>query len=126
MITDFESLQSALPNYIKIAGIEYYLNLIKDYAFISDNKTEINDGEFDINKGEIRLATTLKDGKTLIDLDRTITVLLHEILHGIFYHYLEDFTENEEHLVTQLAKGLYQVLKENPELTKLINKESII
>jgi len=83
MITDFESLQSALPNYIKIAGIEYYLNLIKDYAFISDNKTEINDGEFDINKGEIRLATTLKDGKTLIDLDRTITVLLHEILHGV-------------------------------------------
>ena len=120
MIFDFEQLQSISPGYIRIGGVDYDLKLIKDYAFISDNKTEINDGEFDINRSEIRLATTLKDGKTLIDLDRTKTVLLHEILHGIFYHYLEDFTENEEHLVTQLAKGLYQVLKDNPDLVRMV------
>ena len=84
------------------------------------------DGEFDVCKGQIQLATKQKDKDELIAYDRIITVLLHEILHGIFYHYLEDYTENEEHLVTQLAKGIYQVLKENPELIKLINKESII
>ena len=128
METTFEHIRHILPESVKIGGVNYNLNLYNSTSFIGgSNGNEILDGEFDVCRVQIQLATKQKDNPDeLIAYDRLITVLLHEILHGIFYHYLEDYTENEEHLVTQLAKGLYQVLKENPELIKLINKESII
>ena len=122
METTFEHIKHILPESVKIGGVEYGINLLDTTSFIGGSSgNEILDGEFDTCKGRIQLATKQKDNpEELIAYDRLITVLLHEILHGIFYHYLEDYTENEEHIVTQLAKGLYQVLKENPELTKLI------
>ena len=128
METTFEHIRHILPESVKIGGVNYNLNLYNSTSFIGgSNGNEILDGEFDVCRVQIQLATKQNDNPDeLIAYDRLITVLLHEILHGIFYHYLEDYTENEEHLVTQLAKGLYQVLKENPELIKLINKESII
>ena len=127
METTFEHIQHILPESIKIGGVNYNINLHNSTSFIGgSNGNEILDGEFDVCKGQIQLATKQKDKDELIAYDRIIIVLLHEILHGIFYHYLEDYTENEEHLVTQLAKGIYQVLKENPELTKLINRKGII
>ena len=122
METKFEHIQHILPESVKIGGVNYNINLHNSTSFIGGSSgNEILDGEFDTCKGRIQLAIKQKDNpEELIAYDRLITVLLHEILHGIFYHYLEDYTENEEHIVTQLAKGLYQVLKENPELIKLI------
>ena len=122
---NFEELKLfILPESIRIGGVDYRLNLIEDYAFLNDDKTQSNDGEFDVNRGIIKLATTLRDTKQLIDRERTYTVLLHEILHGIVYHYIGENIDNEEHIVTQFAKGLYQVLKENPRLVKLFIDET--
>lgn len=131
METLFEHIKNTLPTSIRIGGVDYKIDLHNSTSFIGGSSgNEILDGEFDTCKGRIQLATKQKDNpEELIAYDRLITVLLHEILHGIFYHYLEDYTENEEHIVTQLAKGLYQVLKENPEITKLISnnpKEAIL
>ena len=120
MFSDFELLQHQLPLAIKIGGVTYELNLINDYAFLNENKDESNDGEFNVNKGIIKVATKLRDSENLIDSSRTMTVLLHEILHGIVYHYIGDNLDDEEHIVTQMSKGLYQVVKENPELFKTI------
>lgn len=123
---NFEELKHfILPESIRIGGVDYRLNLIEDYAFLNDDKTQSNDGEFDVNRGIIKLATTLRDTKQLIDRERTYTVLLHEILHGIVYHYVGENFDNEEHIVTQFAKGLYQVLKENPRLVKLFIDDNI-
>ena len=124
MYTIFEDITNQLPKTVKIGGIDYKIKLYDTYSFLGGSTlTEVLDGEFNLDKQIISLATKQKDNNELISTERLITVLLHEILHGIFYHYLEDYTENEEHLVTQLAKGLYQVLKENPNLINLFKEE---
>ncbi len=52
-------------------------------------------------------------------------IILHECLHGIFHHWelrnLEGMTDpKEEHLVSTLAKGVIQLLHDNPKLKKFI------
>ncbi len=116
---DFDLLKHQLPDHIKIGGVNDDLDLVNDYAFLSENKDESNDGEFNVNKGTIKIATRLRDSDNLIDKSRTLTVLLHEIFHGVVYHYIGDSIEDEEHIVTQMAKGVYQILVDNPELTKM-------
>lgn len=122
MENTFEYITNIMPKTVKIGGIDYTVKLYDSHSFLGGaNFTDCLDGEFDVCKKQIRLATKQKDNnEELIDKDRLLTVFLHEIIHGIFYHYLEDYTENEEHLVTQIAKGLYQVMKENKELIELI------
>ncbi|MEG2898202.1 MAG: hypothetical protein RR841_08040, partial [Eubacterium sp.] len=41
-----------------------------------------------------------------------VLTLLHEILHGLIYHYNVE-VDDEEKLVCGLSKGLYQVLSDN-------------
>ena len=40
--------------------------------------------------------------------------LLHEILHGIFWHFNID-VKNEEELIRKLTPGLYQVISDNTD-----------
>lgn len=55
--------------------------------------------------------------KTLREKQGHAQTLVHEIIHGIIYDRGLDFrNDGEETIVDQLAKGLYQVVKDNPEL----------
>lgn len=50
-----------------------------------------------------------------------INTLVHEILHALWREYnLPD--EYEEHIVTCVANGLCQVLRDNPEVVQLLRK----
>jgi len=41
--------------------------------------------------------------------------LMHEILHGVMFHY--NLTpEDEEVIVTTMARGIFQVIKDNPKI----------
>lgn len=40
--------------------------------------------------------------------------ILHEVLHAIVHNYLYDIEEEEE-IVTQMAHGLVQVMRDNPK-----------
>lgn len=46
------------------------------------------------------------------------TVFLHEICHAIVAVYCNDVGNDEEKFVEQFAKGLYQVVADNPEIFK--------
>ena len=45
-------------------------------------------------------------------------VFLHEMIHGVFAAYCDRTISaaNEEKLVEQISKGIYQVIIDNPEI----------
>lgn len=49
-----------------------------------------------------------------------VNTLIHEALHALFREY--DLTEdNEEHIVTVLANGLCQIVRDNPTFCKVVS-----
>mgnify|MGYP000936580580 CR=1 FL=1 len=59
-------------------------------------------------------ATTSTGGGSSQDEQGQLQTLLHEILHGIIYDRAIEFDKmDEETIVDHLAKGIYQVLKDN-------------
>lgn len=50
-----------------------------------------------------------------------VDTLLHECLHGIVYHGDKAF-KDEEGVIRSLTPWLIQLIKDNPELTKLIQR----
>jgi len=74
------------------------------------------------------LGVTFKD-KSLIVLkddapdDVILDTLIHEMLHGVCANYLFDPERaDEEEIVTALAHGLTQVLRDNPKLLQQIQE----
>ena len=53
---------------------------------------------------------------------RQIETLLHETIHAIYHEYNIHDDDKEERIVTVFATGWQQVLTDNPDLTKLIQK----
>ena len=51
----------------------------------------------------------------LCDRQRMELTLLHEVFHGIL-HERAIRVENEEELVEGLARGMHQILRDNPEM----------
>jgi hypothetical protein len=95
---------------IKIGGTDYTVIEMQE-SFASDGK--VCDGDISYSMAEIRVAVKNKS-KQYID-----TVLLHEIVHGILYEFNIKIPE-EENFTEGFAKGLYQVLKDNPKLVEYI------
>lgn len=50
-----------------------------------------------------------------------INTLIHEVLHALFREYNLP-PDHEEHIVTCLANGLTQTLRDNPEFVKVLKK----
>lgn len=88
---------------VKIGGKDYKVTEMPD-AFVSDFKA-IN-GDVNYEKSEIRLNTQTSS-------DFWGELLTHEILHAIGYEYNVLFGNEEENIVTALAKGVWQVYKDN-------------
>lgn len=92
-----------IPESVRIGGIEYKIEYVENLR----QGNELLYGLIDYDNCKIFLSLT--DGK---GHEKKCVTLLHEILHGIIYHAVGEI-EDEENVVTMLAKGLYQVLQDN-------------
>lgn len=104
-----------IPQHVRIAGVDYAVEM----------REHLNDQE-NVLRGQI----LYNDSLILLNpcnhghqaLSQT---LLHEVLHGIFYHYGIQLEEKEEEVVVdRLAHGLYQVLQDNARKLYDLAKES--
>lgn len=94
-----------VPNNIRIGGVDYKIKIVPNLRDGTENLA----GCIDYYNSEISLSDTDNNGHQA----RCIT-LWHEILHGIANHAEMDFSKSdEEHIITVLAKGIYQVLQDN-------------
>lgn len=75
--------------------------------------TDLLYGRIDFENSTIELSET--DG---VSHDRRCITTLHEILHGIANHAELSLGEetDEEKIINILARGIYQVIQDNPEL----------
>lgn len=95
---------------IDVGGYEYEIEY-KNEAFVNANAQAI-DGQCIFSDQKIIIAKTGNE-------QYQKTVLLHEICHAIIDIYISP-EKQDEHFVEQFSKGLYQVLKRNPELKEII------
>lgn len=88
-----------LPEVIKIGGINYKVKIVD----VCDEDDFNIDGKIIFDKQEIRI-------KKGLEKQYGESILLHEIIHGIF-----EFCgwEQDEENVIRLSNVLYQVLKDN-------------
>lgn len=93
-----------IPSKVKVAGYTYDVLRPKD-TFFED--AQGLDGSHQACNQCIKVAQVGTD-------DYQNTVFLHELLHAIIYSYTPD--EQDEKFVEQVSKGLYQVIKDNPEI----------
>lgn len=89
-----------------------------DYEVILDNTTLIIDraeckGTINLDYKTIRINNEVQSEQ---GQEKT---LLHEIIHGIIYERDLDLrTADEEAIVDTIAKGLHQVIRDNPDIFK--------
>lgn len=93
-----------IPESVKIGGYDYKVEH-RDGPF--PNGATVVDGLHDPTKTLISLSG--EGNQSYQD-----TVFLHELIHGIIYVYCDD--KQDEDFVEQFAKGLYQVLVDNPNI----------
>lgn len=73
-------------------------------------------GVFSIDEAKIKIDTSNHKFKVL-------ETFIHEILHGIYRGYRIESGHDEEQTVERMAVGLLQVLRDNPELLDLFERE---
>lgn len=95
-----------IPTKVRINGIDYAV--YSEKVIVCDGKELY--GQIRYNEAVIGLSMTACASKQMMEL-----TLLHEILHGI--HQTSGMElENDEAVVEMFARGIYQVIKDNPEL----------
>lgn len=97
----------SLPPKIKIGPYEYE---VLECEQIKSDKGEDCWGLQDTFNHKIMVSSKIKP-------DRQKVVLIHELLHALYELQGLPRKAEEEHVVTCLAPVLFQVLKENPELS---------
>ena len=98
-----------IPETVKIAGYQYSVERPEE-AFV--NGESICDGVHNFSQQIIKVATTGTE-------EYQKTVFLHELVHGIIGSYCGDTSEElNERFTEQFAKGLYQVIIDNPDIFK--------
>lgn len=97
-----------IPDKVKIGWREY---LIQKYGARRNTNGDLLCGEIDYVKHTIYLNNEYSEEQMKV-------TLLHEIMHGIFNREGHtDWRENED-LIDAIAEGLFELLKDNPELFK--------
>ena len=94
-----------IPQNVRIGGVDYQI-CRKEYLH-ADGKVLY--GQIDYDDCEIRLSET--EG---LAFDHQCITLMHEILHGIIENYQIEL-DDEEKVVEALARGLFQVIKDNEQ-----------
>ena len=80
----------------------------------------------DLRRNDEKLDGRLQHGQTKITIDAdmnhqaTTQILLHEVVHAIAAQI--GVPNMKEDVVDALAFGVYQVIRENPQLVKMITK----
>ena len=99
-----------IPDKIIISGMEYEVILTDEPIFMDNLRAY---GHIDFENKKILI------DKNIRDKQGHIQTLIHEIIHGIVYdRELNLRSDGEETIVDQLSKGLYQVIKDNPDMFK--------
>lgn len=96
-----------IPKKVRIGGIDY---AIKHVPRLISADGDLCNGIFNSNRCVIEL-----NQEQDVAGERIAQTLLHEVLHGVIYTTGLNL-EDEEITVNVLAKGLYQVIKDNPAL----------
>ena len=94
-----------------MAGHRYRV-IVKDSSWGDDAKLR---GNCNRDKLEIKIDESAPKS-------RVIEAMLHEITHAIFYEYNIHDDDKEERIVTAFSTGWQQVLSDNPDLMKLIQR----
>lgn len=103
-------IQIHIPNTVKIAGCVYTVER-EERAFV--NGSNVVDGTHSFFEQKIKVVCEgTKDYQSVI--------FLHEVMHGIIENYCPNIVSvtDEEKLVEQISKGLFQVITDNPEIIK--------
>lgn len=98
-----------IPHKIRIGGADYRVRTCTGPVIVDGKQCY---GSIEYASHEIII------DKTLGDHAHQICTLLHEVLHGIVHDRMIDFKADEEDVIDALARGLYQVLADNPDLMK--------
>lgn len=95
---------------IRIGSMDYTVELTEDIILV-DHKECC--GDIDLLKKVIRI------NKNIQDIQGMQETLLHEIFHGIVFERNFTYEKNDEETITEeLARGLHQVIRDNPDLFK--------
>lgn len=95
-----------IPKSVKIGGKRYEVGRVKGL----NNGVRLMYGDIDYNAAHIHIAAEYEDQTQQISL-------LHEIAHGIANHFDSDWGEDEK-IVDEIARGMYMVIADNPEMFK--------
>lgn len=95
-----------IPEKVKVGPLDYSVEIVPG-TFL--NGTTAVDGTHNCMDTVIKVANVGNE-------DYKNTVFMHELLHAIDYVYCGDiFSENQ---IEQLSKGIYQVIKDHPDMFK--------
>lgn len=96
-----------ITNSIKICGINY---TIQEQEYVTSGNYLLH-GMIEYDKALITIST--RDNR---DKQTKLQSFMHEIMHGIAQHYGDEETNDNEAIIDMFAKGMYQVIVENPAI----------
>ena len=102
-----------IPSKVRIGGIDYK---VRRKPNPSDGGNTLCYGVFDSERCVIDL-----NSERDMHPDRLNQTFLHELLHGAI-HGCAIESDDEEKLVTAMASGLYQIIKDNPRIFEVKKK----
>ena len=104
-----------LPKKLRIAGVDYDVIPYKSrYDLQSHCELSGAIGAINTDDCEILIATDIHE-------QCAVDTVLHEVVHGVIFHYHVPIPEELNEVVTEtLTTGLYQVFKDNPALLTLL------
>ncbi len=97
---------------VRIGGITHTIKMVPDLHSVGENGVKKS------FYGQIEYKTSTIQLESEASLDQQKSTLIHEMLHGILAQ-AGDESEIEKQIVI-LGYGLYQVLRDNPQLVALI------
>ena len=99
---------------ILVDSVDYKVEYT-DEVILVDGRHCIAD--IDYNTSKIRLSNEIKDA------GREARVLFHELVHAILYERGMDEERKNENLVDELAAGIVNLIRHNPDLVSYITKK---
>jgi hypothetical protein len=94
---------------VKIGAVFYGVEYVQD---LQDHGCPL-DGQIEYNQANIKI-------KANMDEQIQVQALLHEVIHGI--NAQAAIPAMKETTIDALAYGIYQVMRDNPELVRMITK----
>lgn len=99
-----------IPDKVRIGSIDYEVKHTND-VIIVDHKECYGDINYD--KKVIRIGNNIQSHQGEEE------TFLHELVHGIVYERDFSYDKNDNETITEeLARGLHQVIRDNPEIFK--------